>query len=161
MSNLFVFCFLFVFLLLPDRGLCVLRDITPRRYWAIETKFRRDAQGWMKFSLTLFGFIRSRCVGVGGPLREKIFWDFPHAFSGRVSNIEIVTKIYIYRIRTAGRISTRNSILEAHFQGLADKWVKLGSGQVHWPWEGQMLVFRYINQHYDGEYNKMGTFLDE
>ena len=42
----FVFLF-FVFLLLPDRGLCVLRALTSRRYWAIGTKFRRHAQRWM------------------------------------------------------------------------------------------------------------------
>ena len=35
------------FFLLPDRGLCVLRAITSRRYWAIGTKFRWRAQGWM------------------------------------------------------------------------------------------------------------------
>ena len=37
----------FFFFLLPGRGLCVLHAITSRRYWAIGTKFRRHAQGWM------------------------------------------------------------------------------------------------------------------
>ena len=105
--------------------------------------------------------IRSRGFGVRGTQSEKIFWDFPHAFSGKVSNIEIFTKIYIYRIRTAVRISTRNSSLEAHYQGLAGKGVKLGFGQVHWPWKGQMLVFQIINQPFDGECNKMETFLNK
>ena len=43
---LFLFLFFFVFLL-PDRGLCVLRAITSRRYWAIGTKFRRHGRRWM------------------------------------------------------------------------------------------------------------------
>ena len=42
----FLFLF-FVFFLLPDRRLCVLPAITSRRYWAIETKFHRHAQGWI------------------------------------------------------------------------------------------------------------------
>ena len=76
-------------------------------------------------------------------------------------NIEIFMKIYICRIRMTGRISTYNSLLEAHCQGLAEKLVKLGFGGAPWPWEGQMLVFREINLHFDGEYNKMETLLNK
>ena len=67
------FCFLFfVFLLLPDRVLCVLRAITSRRYWAIGTKFRRHSQGWIWLSPELFGFIRFRGFGVRGPQNGRI-----------------------------------------------------------------------------------------
>ena len=149
------------FLLLPDQGLRIFCAITSRRYWAIGTKFCRYAQGWMLLYLTLFGFNRSRGFRVGGLQSEQIFWNFPHAFSGSVSNIEIFTKIYIYRIRTAGKNSTRNSLLEAHFQGLAGKWVKLGFSRAPWPCEGQILVFREINQHFDSKYNTMETFLNK
>ena len=40
----FVF-FLLLLLLLPDRGLCVLRDITPRRYWAIRNEISQTCSG--------------------------------------------------------------------------------------------------------------------
>ena len=69
------------FLLLPGRELCVLRPITSRRYWAIGTKFCRHAQGWMWLYITLFGFIRSRGFGVGGPQNGRIL----NAIPGRIS----------------------------------------------------------------------------
>ena len=107
-----------------------------------------------------FGQFRTSGFGARGSQTWNFFWNFLHVISGRILNIEIFTKIYIYSIRTAGRISTRDSSLEAHCQGLADIWVKLGFSRASWSWEGQMLVFREIKQHFDGEYNKIETFLN-
>ena len=71
LQKIILISFFFLFLL-SDRGLCVLRAITSRRYWAIGTKFCKHAQGWMLLYLTLFGFIWSRGIGVRGPQSWRI-----------------------------------------------------------------------------------------
>ena len=67
-------------------------------------------------------------LGNFGP-EVSALWGLKHeTFFDNILNIEIFTKIYIHRIRTAELISTRDSSLEAHCQGLAEKLVKLCFG---------------------------------